>query len=79
MFVGAIFLESCVHDTDMLNWLVGEDPVTVYAEGHAAHQTYKDCDDVDTCLIVLKYPGEIYQLTGDKILTIHHLFLPSAT
>ena len=69
MFIGGIFLDSCVHDIDMLNWLVGEDPVTVYAEGHSAHQTYKDCDDVDTCLIVLKYPGESYQLEGSQILT----------
>ena len=69
VFVGGIFLDSCVHDIDMLNWLVGEDPVTMYVEGHAAHQMYKDCDDVDTCLVVLKYPGEVFVANSNNALS----------
>ncbi len=46
-----------MHDIDVMNWVVGERPVSVFAVGHAEDPMYRDCGDVDTCLIVLKYPG----------------------
>ena len=54
---GGIFVDSAVHDIDMVNWLVGEEPETVYATGHASHPMWQEVGDVDTCAAVLKYPG----------------------
>ena len=51
-FVGGIF----VNNTDMANWLVGEEPETVYATGHASHPLWVEVGDFDTSTAVLKYP-----------------------
>ena len=50
-------MDSAVHDIDMVNWLVGEEPETVYATGHASHPLWQDVGDLDTTTTVLKYPG----------------------
>ena len=55
--LGGIFLDSAVHDIDMVNWLIGEVPQTVYATGHTSHPLWKEVEDVDTSAVVLTYPS----------------------
>ncbi len=57
MVSGGIFIDSVVHDIDMVNWLVGEVPETVYAMGHASHALWREVGDVDTSATLLKYPS----------------------
>ena len=57
MYVGGIFVDNTVHDIDMVNWSVGEEPETVYATGHTSHPLWIEVGDFDTSTAVLKYPG----------------------
>lgn len=50
-------MDTGVHDLDMVNWLVGEVPETVYATGHASHPLWKEVGDLDTTAATLKYPS----------------------
>ena len=53
---GGIFVDSCVHDIDLQSWLVGEKPESLYVTGHATDTVFAEFDDVDTCVITLKFP-----------------------
>jgi myo-inositol 2-dehydrogenase/D-chiro-inositol 1-dehydrogenase len=54
---GGIFWDSTVHDFDMVCWLAGETPSTVYASGHAFIPFIKEAGDVDTVVVTLKFPS----------------------
>ncbi|ELT88951.1 hypothetical protein CAPTEDRAFT_135479 [Capitella teleta] len=59
---GGIFIDSAVHDMDMLCWVVGEYPKSIYATGHATNPLYSRCGDVDSCSITLKFPSGVLGL-----------------
>ncbi len=50
-------MDSAVHDIDLVNWLVGEAPRTVYATGSAWDPLMKDVGDFDTSVVTLTYPS----------------------
>ena len=52
-----IFGDSAVHDIDLVCWLAGETPSTVYATGHAFIPYIKEAGDVDTVAITLRFPS----------------------
>lgn len=49
-------MDSAIHDLDIICWVMGEKPESVYATGHAHNQMFADCGDVDTCSVVLNFP-----------------------
>ncbi|XP_070561824.1 myo-inositol 2-dehydrogenase-like [Ptychodera flava] len=53
---GGIFHDCIVHDLDMICWIVGETPSTVYAQAHCFNADIAAMDDVDTVAVVLKFP-----------------------
>ncbi len=54
-----IFHDSSVHDIDMICWLVGEEPIEIYAQGFAHHSTVQEMADLDTVAIVMKFPSGV--------------------
>ena len=55
MCAGGFFLDSTVHDFDQLLWMVGDEPVSVYATGHAHNPEIAEIPDVDTIAVVVKF------------------------
>ena len=56
---GGIFHDCAIHDIDVIMWIVGEFPTTVYAQAHAFRSTIAAIDDVDTVAITMKFPGGV--------------------
>ncbi|XP_067649965.1 inositol 2-dehydrogenase-like [Haliotis asinina] len=54
---GGIFLDSCVHDLDIVCWLAGERPLSLVAYGHAHEEMFAECQDVDMTSIMVKFPS----------------------
>lgn len=54
-----IFHDCAVHDIDMVCWVLGEKPSSVYAQGHAFHPEIRAMGDVDSVTIVLKFPSGV--------------------
>ena len=54
-----IFHDSSVHDIDVICWILGEDPVEVYAQAHGHHPEIRDIPDFDTVAIVMKFPSGV--------------------
>ena len=54
-----IFHDCAVHDVDMACWVVGERPVSVFAQGSAFDPEIGAIGDVDTAAIVLKFPSGV--------------------
>ncbi|XP_015783785.1 uncharacterized protein LOC107361463 [Tetranychus urticae] len=52
-----IFLDSAIHDIDLVCWVIGEYPVTVIASGSAFDEEIGAMGDYDTVVIVLKFPS----------------------
>ncbi|XP_070561822.1 uncharacterized oxidoreductase YrbE-like [Ptychodera flava] len=60
---GGIFHDCIVHDLDMICWIVGETPSTVYAQAHCFNADIAAMDDVDTVAVILKFPcGTLAQI-----------------
>ena len=57
MTVGGFFHDCAVHDIDLICWIIGERPDTVFAQGHAFHDCIREMDDVDQANITLKFPS----------------------
>ena len=53
------FHDSSVHDIDVICWILGEDPVEVYAQAHGHHPEIRDIPDFDTAAIVMKFPSGV--------------------
>ena len=49
------FHDSSVHDIDTICWVLGEDPIELYAQGHSNHPDVRSIQDIDTCAIVMKF------------------------
>lgn len=52
-----IYHDCAVHDIDILLWMYGERPVSVYTAAHSFIKEIKAMNDVDTLAIVLKFPS----------------------
>ena len=60
---GGIFHDSCVHDVDVICWIMGEAPHTVFCLAHAFHSEIGELNDVDTVGVLMKFPsGAIGQI-----------------
>ena len=56
---GGMFHDTAVHDIDVVCWMVGEEPSEVYAQAHCHHSEIAAMGDVDTIVIVLKFPSNV--------------------
>ena len=54
-----IFHDCGIHDIDLIMWIVGEKPATVYAQAHAFHKEIADINDVDTVAVTMKFPSGV--------------------
>ncbi|XP_068709058.1 myo-inositol 2-dehydrogenase-like isoform X1 [Montipora foliosa] len=54
---GGIFHDCCVHDVDTICWILGESPHTVFCLAHAFHSEVDEINDVDTVVVVMKFPS----------------------
>ena len=52
-----IYHDCAVHDIDVLAWMYGEKPLTVYTTAHSFIKEIAEMNDVDTLAIVLKFPS----------------------
>ena len=52
---GGIFHDTAVHDIDIICWIVGDYPVSVYTVAHANVDVIGSLNDVDTVLISMKF------------------------
>jgi len=56
---GGIFHDCCVHDVDVICWILGESPHTVFCLAHAFHSEIGALNDVDTVGVVMKFPSGV--------------------
>ena len=65
---GGLFRDMMIHDFDMGRWLLGEEPVEVYAVGSVlVDQSIGDAGDVDTAVATLKTAsGRLCQITNSR-------------
>ncbi|KAJ8019525.1 Trans-1,2-dihydrobenzene-1,2-diol dehydrogenase [Holothuria leucospilota] len=56
---GGIFVDACCHDIDLICWILGEAPVSVYAVGHAFNEDIEKAGDCDQVMIVMTFPGGV--------------------
>eukprot|EP00112_Aurelia_sp_Birch-Aquarium-sp1_P016750 Seg382.13 transcript_id=Seg382.13/GoldUCD/mRNA.D3Y31 product="Myo-inositol 2-dehydrogenase" protein_id=Seg382.13/GoldUCD/D3Y31 len=54
-----IFHDCGIHDIDLIMWIVGEKPTTVYTQAHAFRKDIAAIDDVDTVAITMKFPSGV--------------------
>ena len=55
---GGLFRDMAIHDFDMARWLLGEEPVEVYANGSAlVDPVFGECGDIDSAFITLRTAG----------------------
>ncbi|XP_062596194.1 uncharacterized oxidoreductase YrbE-like [Saccostrea cucullata] len=54
---GGFLTDSAIHEFDLLVWLAGERPQSVFAFGHAHNPMIKECGDFDSVNVVLKFPS----------------------
>jgi len=70
---GGIFLDSAIHDLDMILWMAGEAPSSIYATGHGDAPAYVMCGDVDTCNVIVTFPkGTIANVEVSREAPIGH-------
>ena len=60
---GGMFHDTAVHDLDVTCWILNEEPVTVHAMGHAHSQAIEELQDVDTIIIMMKFPSGALSVT----------------
>jgi myo-inositol 2-dehydrogenase/D-chiro-inositol 1-dehydrogenase len=65
---GGLFRDMMIHDLDMARWLLGEEPVVVYARGNAlVDRAIGEAGDVDTAVVVLETAaGRLCQITNSR-------------
>ncbi|XP_028404287.1 uncharacterized protein LOC114526940 [Dendronephthya gigantea] len=52
-----IYHDCAIHDIDLLTWIYGERPLSVYTAAHSFIKEIGELNDVDTVAIVLKFPS----------------------
>jgi len=65
---GGIFRDMMIHDFDMARFLLGEEPVTVYAAGSSlVDPAIGEAGDVDTAMVTLKtVTGKLCQISNSR-------------
>lgn len=65
---GGLFRDMMIHDLDMARWLLGDEPIEVYAAGSAlVDPAIGEIGDVDTAVVVLKTrDGALAQITNSR-------------
>ena len=56
---GGFFHDDAVHDADLMCWILGETPHTVFCLAHAFHSHVAAINDVDTVGVVMKFPSGV--------------------
>ena len=56
---GGIFHDCCVHDVDVICWILGERPHTVFCFANAFNPVIGALNDVDTVGVVMKFPSGV--------------------
>ena len=56
---GGMFHDTAVHDIDVICWIVGEEPVSVFAQGSVFDPDIASIGDVDTIAVMLKFPNGV--------------------
>lgn len=60
---GGYFHDCGLHDVDLICWIMGEAPHTVFCLAHAFHSHIAEMDDVDTVGVIMKFSsGAIGQI-----------------
>lgn len=65
---GGLFRDMMIHDFDMARWLLGEEPVEVFARGSVmADPAIGQAGDIDTAIAILRTPsGRLCQITNSR-------------
>ena len=65
---GGLFRDMTIHDFDMGRWLLGEEPVSVYAAASClVDPTIGEAGDVDTALVVMRTAsGKLCQISNSR-------------
>lgn len=65
---GGLIRDMTIHDLDMARWLLGEEPVSVFAAGSClVDSSIADAGDIDTVVIVLRTAGGAFcQITNSR-------------
>jgi len=54
---GGLYRDMCIHNFDCVRWLMGDDPVELYAVGSAlVDPMFAEVGDVDTSIVTMKFP-----------------------
>ena len=64
---GGYFHDCGIHDVDIICWIMGEVPDTVFCLAHAFHSHIAEMDDVDTVGVIMRFPsGAIGQIDQSR-------------
>ncbi|MGH8177764.1 MAG: inositol 2-dehydrogenase [Steroidobacter sp.] len=64
---GGLFRDMMIHDLDMARWLLGAEPVEVFARGSAVDPAIGAAGDVDTAMVMLRTAdGRLCQIANSR-------------
>jgi len=65
---GGLFRDMMIHDFDMGRWLLGEEPIEVFASGSVlVDEAIGEADDIDTAIATMKTAsGRLCQITNSR-------------
>ena len=64
---GGLFRDMMIHDLDMARWLLGAEPVEVFARGNAVDSGIGATGDVDTAMVMLRTArGQLCQIANSR-------------
>ena len=64
---GGLFRDMMIHDLDMARWLLGAEPVEVFARGSAVNAAIGAAGDVDTAMVMLRTAdGKLCQIANNR-------------
>lgn len=65
---GGMFRDMTIHDFDMARFIMGEDPVSIYAQGsNLVDPAIGEAGDIDTAFVVMKFPsGAMATITNSR-------------
>ena len=64
---GGLFRDMMIHDLDMARWLLGAEPVEVFARGSAVDSGIGAAGDVDTAMVMLRTArGQLCQIANSR-------------
>lgn len=55
---GGLYRDMAIHNFDAVRWLMGEDPMEIFATASAlVSDAIRDADDVDTSIVTMRFPS----------------------